>query len=551
MVDHFRSGILDVVNAHEMIQISMDGPAVNWKFYELMQTQIVNDYGKSLINIGSCGLHILHNAFKAGSVAAQWNVSSVLSSLYYLFKDSPARREDYQNAAGTTQMPLKFVNHRWLENVPVCQRALSVWSSVEVYVQKVTTKELPTPSCKSYAVISEAVHKDKLIGAKMEFFCSIASILQPFLINYQTDKPMVPFITSDLVSVMKCLMRKFIKSDIIDKATSADRLVKIDIEDTNNQLIYKKIDIGFKAEEKLKVVTASDKQLMEFRMECKAFLVALLNKLKVKCPISYSLVRNLSCLNPNEMVRDKGRSRERFKNVVKLLIPTKQVLESESEVLVQQYNDFLDFIPKIGGEKFSGFDYRKEDHRLDVFFATHMSDPRFGKLLQIVKVLLTLSHGQASVERGFSVNKEIECENLQQQSIIAQRIICDHVRQVGGLDKVDITNQLLVSAASARKKYEAFLEQQRQKTKTEKEQRKRKCVLEEIEELKKRKKQVKLDHEGLVKQADKLYQEAEKKGKLTLLAQANANSKAAKDKLVIHEKLSKELDEKIEQLKKP
>lgn len=121
---------------------------------------------------------------------------------------------------------------------------------------------------------------------------------------------------------------------------------------------------------------------------------------------------------------------------------------------MQQYNDFLDNIPVIiGSEKFTGFGPYNDG--LDKFVVDHMSDPRYRKLLDIVKLLLTLSHGQATVELGFSVNKKVECENLKEDSIVAQRISCDYVRNAGGILNVPITNQLLVSAASARQKYEA------------------------------------------------------------------------------------------------
>lgn len=64
----------------------MDGPAVNWKFYEELRQKLQNDNDVGLVNIGSCGLHVLHNAFKTGILATSWDISSLLSSLYYLFK---------------------------------------------------------------------------------------------------------------------------------------------------------------------------------------------------------------------------------------------------------------------------------------------------------------------------------------------------------------------------------------------------------------------------------------------------------------------------------
>lgn len=74
-----------------------------------------------------------------------------------------------------------------------------MWGSVEQYVKKVESKELTKPTNKSYQVLSAAV-KDKLVRVKLEFFCSIANILQPFLSNFQTDRPMVPFLVTDLTS---------------------------------------------------------------------------------------------------------------------------------------------------------------------------------------------------------------------------------------------------------------------------------------------------------------------------------------------------------------
>ena len=61
-----------------------------------------------------------------------------------------------------------------------------------------------------------------------------------------------------------------------------------------------------------------------------------------------------------------------------------------------------------------------------------------------------LSRSQASVERGFSVNKEIEVENLHEHSLVAQQA-------VGGVLNVPITKKLLAATASSRQKCEKHL----------------------------------------------------------------------------------------------
>ena len=41
------------------------------------------------------------------------------------------------------------------------------------------------------------------------------------------------------------------------------------------------------------------------------------------------------------------------------------------------------------------------------------------EMLEVVKLVLVLSHGQVTVERGFSVNKKAEVENLKGHTLIA------------------------------------------------------------------------------------------------------------------------------------
>ena len=173
----------------------------------------------------------------------------------------------------------------------------------------------------------------------------------------------------------------------------------------------------------------------------------------------------------------------------------------------------------------------------------------YAALFDIMKVLLVLSHGQASVERGFSVNKEIEVENLHEHSLVAQRIICDHLRAVGGVLNVPVTKKLLAAAASSRQKYEKYLQEERDKKKTAEEQRKRKHVLDEIEELKEKKKRMKLDIDSLVKSTDDLSVKAEETGQLTLVTKSNALRKAAKDKTLQLQEVEDKLNGKLEALK--
>ena len=91
------------------------------KFHDLPQEHIceAGQDASTLITVGSCGLHVVHHAFKTGAQASEWNVEEFLSSLYWLFVDSPARKEDFIEIRRSNMFPLKFCAHRWLENLPI------------------------------------------------------------------------------------------------------------------------------------------------------------------------------------------------------------------------------------------------------------------------------------------------------------------------------------------------------------------------------------------------------------------------------------------------
>lgn len=116
-----------------------------------------------------------------------------------------------------------------------------------MYVQKVQTgKKYATPTSKSFKIIRDAV-QDPLMPAKMAAFESVAKQLQPFLAIFQSDNPLLPFMASTL------------QADVLQKATSAVKLLKLDLSEKKTFLEINKVDIGFVAVDKLKKLQAEKK----------------------------------------------------------------------------------------------------------------------------------------------------------------------------------------------------------------------------------------------------------------------------------------------------
>ena len=98
---------LKELNPKRLVQLSMDGPSTNWNVLQLLHEDREEKEYPTIINIGSCSLHVLHGAFKSGMEAAGWDVGKVLKAIWQLFHDSPARREIYSRICESEEFPLK------------------------------------------------------------------------------------------------------------------------------------------------------------------------------------------------------------------------------------------------------------------------------------------------------------------------------------------------------------------------------------------------------------------------------------------------------------
>ncbi|GBO30098.1 hypothetical protein AVEN_59429-1 [Araneus ventricosus] len=115
-------------------------PNVNLKVLEMMMEELKNELKTSLLNVGTCGLHVMHNAFSGGCSAAFPEVEKAESAVYWLFKDSPARREDFTSLNPDVKFPLKFCKHRWIENENVLDRLLKIFPDVKSYTKEIEKK---------------------------------------------------------------------------------------------------------------------------------------------------------------------------------------------------------------------------------------------------------------------------------------------------------------------------------------------------------------------------------------------------------------------------
>ena len=94
LLDRLLGG-LSPLDMDKMIQLSMDGPNVNWDVLKRLSLSREEKESSKLINIGSCGLHVVHGALQTGTVATGVYINKVLHAMWKIFDESPARRDMY------------------------------------------------------------------------------------------------------------------------------------------------------------------------------------------------------------------------------------------------------------------------------------------------------------------------------------------------------------------------------------------------------------------------------------------------------------------------
>ena len=353
----------------------------------------------------------------------------------------------------------------------VASRLKEIWPNIKKIVGY--WEKLPAskrPSSKSYLAVKKGV-EDELLVAKLSSFSYIASLLQPYLTKYQTDDPMLPFLGKDLEGLHRSLLLLVIKPDALDKCESPAALLQIDFSDKSIYLKLKDIHFGFSTEEELKNLQRQDKvsstDVKAFEKEAAIMVISIVEKLSEKSPLNYCLVRTADAFDPVLMVSSTSlHLRNKMKKLLTHLVSLKIISSTLAEKAMPQYLELLTTLNQDHFENAKAFDH--QDCRLDDFFFQKPTLKIPNELKSILKLVLVISHGQASVERGFNTNKSISKANLSEKSMVSRKMIIDHMQKKNLLPStIELTNKFIKSVKCAHQRYHFDLEEQRKKAKSD------------------------------------------------------------------------------------
>ena len=99
------------VNTDYLVIIGMDGPNVNKSFEQKLVKKLEKDKGNSFVSLALCALHTMNNGFGEGlkQLKETLNIKQLLIYVYFFFKYSSARREDYKEMGNLTDVTAEYL----------------------------------------------------------------------------------------------------------------------------------------------------------------------------------------------------------------------------------------------------------------------------------------------------------------------------------------------------------------------------------------------------------------------------------------------------------
>ena len=167
--------------------------------------------------------------------------------------------------------------------------------------------------------------------------------------------------------------------------------------------------------------------------------------------------------------------------------------------------------------------FKNFDDRLDEFYSQIFhKEKQYTSLWLICQLVFIISHGQAAIERGFKINKELSVQNQSTDSLIALRIVNDHHESNGvTAANIPITRERVKHARAARLRYSESNETKNKEAALNAKNLKRKVIDEEIHDVRKKRKCIQDNIVYMNNEADKFSIVAEEKSDFALLKRAN------------------------------
>ena len=178
-----------------------------------------------------------------------------------------------------------------MENEDTAESAMLVWPDIILLINHLLSlsQSKQPKNNKSYDWLVK-VFKDKLVPLKLMFFKEIAAIINGFLRPFQTDNPMVPFLSDAYEELIRKLMKMFLLGSTVDGAKTPLALLKIDLNKMDTRLPLSQLRLPTAVKVAISTSSYPSDKKDHFKKESISFIIGAINKLKEHLPIKSLIV---------------------------------------------------------------------------------------------------------------------------------------------------------------------------------------------------------------------------------------------------------------------
>ena len=401
-VKMYEQLVSDGIPVAKLVTLVRDGPNVNKTIFRKMDELIRHDNPEftGLVDLGSCSIHTIHNAFGKGLEKCGKEIEQLCMDLHALFKYSAARCEDFREVQIEMDLDLtNFLQHtvvRWLSIGPAVKRILEQWEAVTQFVTDLAKDPKKLPRSINFKRVHMMLNaKEKMVTrVLLEFLNDVIPVFGQFLLLFQRASPVNHIMYDSMCDILVRLLRRFMKGQAVEKRYGSD-LTSIECHDVKLQLPDKSIVIGKGAREAL--VKLTSEQQRQALLGIHSFMCTTATELQQKLPLKNELLRQLGCTNPLKRKKESTVSSiERLTTVLQPAISTSEVIDEWK--LFQVDNELPDYNQQERIEKYwnAVFQLQSSDGQL-----------RYKLLPAVIKSALTLGQTNAESECSLSVNAAI------------------------------------------------------------------------------------------------------------------------------------------------
>jgi hypothetical protein len=357
--------------------------------------------------------------------------------------------------------------------------------------------------------------KNPTIKAELMFVIASAQIFTKFTGFFQREKPLIHLLYSELSELIHVLIGRACK-----KLLDYDKVFE-----PENLLAAADVVVSIEIHDELKKANLTDKERLLFLNNARNHYVeACKYVLKTSSFLSsYKFLKSCTCLRPDQRTKEEScLNIVRVAKVMPWKIPTDRLTDEWKLLQLEDVEE--------------GSTTSRIDLYWNQFFSkrTVTGELKYLVLFKLVKGVLSLSHGQADVERDFSVSRRIvtyDRTSMKERTLNAYMNVKSALRTYDNKPHlVYISKDLLANTRCANQKYKAYLENER--IKKEEAQRKKIEEEERLEQEQKRAEQVEKNRKMISEKEEKLKQLRKEEGRATasadkLLQEANDRLKKA------------------------